>query len=196
MEDKSDTLRQLETLYHQAKTPPERAILLQTMRIVNPEECSRLEAALQREQVRSMPIEEIVTLLSGQKGLSAEEARHAVADLIFDQLIDRSRLELADATVAPLSPAPPREAVPAPRPVPPPPPRPSPPKSYPAVPGSTSWNPSQLLRRKGQPRRRPIRNHQEAAAPPSSCRGASRLSKRRQTTNEQGPEQPATVSSP
>lgn len=134
MEDKSDTLRQLETLYHQAKTPPERAILLQTMRIVNPEECSRLEAALQREQVRSMPIEEIVTLLSGQKGLSAEEARHAVANLIFDQLIDRSRLELADATVAPLSPAPPREAVPAPRPVPPPPPRPSPPKSYPAVP--------------------------------------------------------------
>ena len=68
MENKNDTLKQLEILYHQAATQPERNILFQTMRIVNPDECRRLEEIIQREQVRGMSFEEIATLIASQRG--------------------------------------------------------------------------------------------------------------------------------
>ena len=41
-------------------------MLLQTMRIVNPEECHRLEENLRREQVHGMPFEEVVTLIAAR----------------------------------------------------------------------------------------------------------------------------------
>jgi hypothetical protein len=105
MESKNDTLKQLEILYHQAATQPERSILLQTMRIVNPDECRRLEEIIQREQVRGMSFEEIATLIASQKGMTTNDARKAVADLIFDQIIDHSKLQVIEA--APSIPAPP-----------------------------------------------------------------------------------------
>src|SRR5271163_420576 len=93
MESKSDALEQLETLYHQAASQSERNILLQTMRIVNPEEGRRLEEIIQREHVRDLPFEEVVALIASHKGMTTDDARKAVADLVFDQLLDHAKLE-------------------------------------------------------------------------------------------------------
>ncbi len=94
MDSKSDTLKKLEALYNQARTPAERAILLGTMCIVSPEEYARLEEVLQREQLRNMPMEEILPTLAQQRGVSIEKTRRAVADLMFDHMLDRSKLPL------------------------------------------------------------------------------------------------------
>ena len=99
MDSKSDTLKKLEELYHQARTPAERAILLDTMRIISPEEYARLEEVLQREQLRHMHMEEILSTLAQQRGLSIEETRRAVADLIFDHLLDRSKMPLTGVPI-------------------------------------------------------------------------------------------------
>ena len=112
MDSKSDTLKKLEALYNQARTPAERAILLGTMRIVSPEEHARLEEVLQREQLRNMPMEEILPTLAQQRGVSIEETRRAVADLIFDHMLDRSKLPLTGVSTPALSetePQPPAE---------------------------------------------------------------------------------------
>jgi len=111
MESKSDTLKQLESLYHQAATQSERSMLLQTMRIVNPEECHRLEENLRREQVHGMPFEEVVTLIASQKGMTEDDARKAVADIVFDQLLDHTKMQ---ALAAPSNPIPPPPQPPPP----------------------------------------------------------------------------------
>ena len=79
-------------------------MLLQTMRIVNPEECHRLEENLRREQVHGMPFEEVVTLIASQKGMTKDDARKAVADIVFDQLLDHTKMQ---ALAAPSNPIPP-----------------------------------------------------------------------------------------
>ena len=111
MDSKSDTLKQLEALYHQAATQSERSMLLQTMRIVNPEECHRLEENLRREQVHGMPFEEVVTLIASQKGMTEDDARKAVADIVFDQLLDHTKMQ---ALAAPSNPIPPPRQPPPP----------------------------------------------------------------------------------
>ena len=114
MDSKSDTLKQLEALYHQAATQSERSMLLQTMRIVNPEECHRLEENLRREQVHGMPFEEVVTLIASQKGMTEDDARKAVADIVFDQLLDHTKMQALAAPSNPIPP-PPQPPPPAPR---------------------------------------------------------------------------------
>ena len=106
MESESDTLKQLEILYHQAATPPERSMLLQTMRIVNPEACHQLEEILRRELVRGMPFEEIVAIIASQKGMTKVDARKAVADIVFDQLLDHAKMQALAAPSNPIPPSP------------------------------------------------------------------------------------------
>jgi hypothetical protein len=166
MESESDTLKQLESLYHQAATPPERSMLLQTMRIVNPEACHQLEEILRRELVRGMPFEEIVAIIASQKEMTQVDARKAVADIVFDQLLDHAKMQALAAPSNPIPPPPPPPPAQTSRVASPPAPR-----IIPQVPAvqirEPPKEPVQMLRRE---KRVPAEDTGEAAAEPGPAK--------------------------
>jgi len=100
MEACPEKLKKLADLFMAAKTPAEREILLQGVRIISANDYEALEEIIVRQQVREMPLPEVISLVVEQRNIASEQAEEMVRDLILDHLLDRARLRL-DANVPP-----------------------------------------------------------------------------------------------
>ena len=100
MEPRPEHLDQLAGLFNTAKTTAEREILLQGVRIISAKDCEALEEMLLRTQVRERQLSHVIALIAEQNNISNERAEEMVRDMIFDNLLDRTKLKL-DGSVAP-----------------------------------------------------------------------------------------------
>src|SRR5688572_12048585 len=91
---KMDQVEKLLELYKQTKTPSERQLLLETVRISGPDEFSRLQERILREQVRGMTMEQLVEVIAAHRSLSLEQAEELLRDTIFQNLLDRAKLAM------------------------------------------------------------------------------------------------------
>lgn len=98
MEPCPENLKQLAGLFKAAKTPAEREILLQGVRIISTKDYEVLEEILIRHQVREMPLPGVISLIAEQRNIPNQQAEEMVRDLILDHLLDRTKLRL-DASV-------------------------------------------------------------------------------------------------
>ena len=94
MENPVNNLQQLENLFNQANSTPERQILLQTLRIMDPKSCEQLEASILRQQIQALDLDELVNMLANQKGIAVDEARKSINTLVFEQLLDKTQIPL------------------------------------------------------------------------------------------------------
>ena len=89
---KMDQVEKLFELYKQTQAPSERSVLLETVRISNPDGFARLEERIVKEQVRAMTLEGLVQLIADHRDLPLEQAEELLRDTIFQALLDRSKL--------------------------------------------------------------------------------------------------------
>ena len=95
-----DHVEKLLELYRQTTTPSERRVLLETVRISSPQEFSRLEERILREQVRVLTIEQLTQTIAAHRGLALQQAEELLRDTVFQHFLDRSKLT---ALLSPMS---------------------------------------------------------------------------------------------
>jgi hypothetical protein len=110
-----DQVEKLLELYKQTKTSSERQLLLETVRISGPDEFSRLQERILKEQVRGMTMEQLVQVIATHRCLSLEQAAELLRDTIFQNLLDRAKLAVeqiaSSGTAKPPSPVTTKEPV-------------------------------------------------------------------------------------
>lgn len=98
-----DQAEKLLELYKETKTPSERRVLLETVRISNPADFSRLEEMILRDQVRAMTLEQLVQRIARHRNLSIGQAEELLRDTVLQNLLDRAKLNVEQ--ISPSSPA-------------------------------------------------------------------------------------------
>lgn len=87
-----DQVEKLLELYQQTRTPSERRVLLETVRISSPQEFSRLEERILREHVRAMTREQLIEAIAAHRGVALPQAEELLRNTVFQHLLDRSKL--------------------------------------------------------------------------------------------------------
>lgn len=88
-----ERVEQLLALYRQAQTPSERAILLNTVRISQPDDLTRLEEWILKAQVQDLSWDQLARLLARHRGVSVAQAQTLMRDTIFESLLNLSKLK-------------------------------------------------------------------------------------------------------
>ena len=94
-----DQVEKLLELYRQTKTPSERRLLFETVRISSPQEFVRLEERILREHVRMMTMERLIQTIAAHRGLALQEAEGLLRDTVLQHLLDRPKF--AEALLSP-----------------------------------------------------------------------------------------------
>lgn len=92
IEHTMDQVEKLLELYRRTKTPSERQVLLETVRISSPQEFVRLEERILGEHVRAMTMEQLIQAIADHLGLALQQAEELLRDTVFQHLLDRSKL--------------------------------------------------------------------------------------------------------
>lgn len=87
-----DQVEKLLELYRRTKTPSERQVLLETVRISSPQEFARLEERILKDHVRVMTLEQLIQAIADHRGLTLQQAEELLRDTVFQHLLDRARL--------------------------------------------------------------------------------------------------------
>jgi hypothetical protein len=97
-----DQIERLLGLYKGAQTEAEKHILLETVRISSPNDCSRLEEMIFRDQVRGMNFEQLVQRIASHRRITLQQAGELLEDTVVENLLGRARLKVeASAPAAP-----------------------------------------------------------------------------------------------
>jgi hypothetical protein len=92
-----DQVERLLGLYKGAQTGAEKHILLETVRISSPGDFPRLEDRILQDQVRGMPLEQLVQLIASHRRITPQQAGELLRDAVFENLLDRASLKVEGA---------------------------------------------------------------------------------------------------
>jgi hypothetical protein len=93
------TISQLEELFYKAQSAVEREIVLKTLRIINPDTAKVLEANILRQRIIALPLVAVCKLLASQKQITEATATKEINILIFEQLLDKSKMSAIETEI-------------------------------------------------------------------------------------------------